>query len=133
LLAENRQALLLGRVRAGLMGASLSGDSAPPLLTARQVLEIGTLGGANVLGRTDIGSLESGKCADIIGFNLNTLDYSGALHDPVAAILFCNPRPVDLNMVHGKMIVRDGQLLTIDLEKQVRDHNKAADRLLEKN
>ena len=131
LLAENRQALLLGRVRAGLMGASLSGESAPPLLTARQVLEMGTLGGASVLGRSDIGSLEPGKCADIIGFDLNTLDYAGALHDPAAAILFCNPRPVDLNMVHGRMIVRDGQLLTINLEKQVFEHNKAATRLLQ--
>ena len=131
LLAEARQALLLGRVRAGLMGASLSGDDAPPLLSARLVLELATLGGARVLGRTDIGSLEPGKCADLIGFDLNNLDYSGALHDPAAAVLFCNPRQVDLNMVHGNLIVSDGELQTLDIEAHVVKHNQAAAELLQ--
>ncbi len=85
LLAEVRQAMLLARLRAGLLGASLSSGEAPPLITARQVLELGTRGGAAVLGRTDIGSLEAGKCADFFAINLNRLDYAGALHDPLAA------------------------------------------------
>ena len=71
-------------------------------MTARQALELATRGGAAVLGRTDIGSLEAGKCADLIAFNLNRLDYAGALHDPVAALVFCAPQPVDWNIVHGQ-------------------------------
>jgi len=129
LLAEARLAMLLARVRAGVEGASLSG-SAAPILTARQALEIATIGGAAVLGRTDIGSLEPGKCADFIAINLNRPDYAGALHDPLAAILFCNPVGVDYNVVGGKFIVKGGQLQTLDLPKHVQKHNQAAARLV---
>jgi cytosine/adenosine deaminase-related metal-dependent hydrolase len=91
MLEEARQAMLLARLGAGLKGASLSTEAARPLLTARQALETATLGGASVLGRTDIGSLEKGKCADFIAINLGKLGYAGALHDPVAALVFCSP------------------------------------------
>ena len=121
--------MLLARVR-GIEGASLSG-STKPILTARQALEIATLGGASVLGRDDIGSLETGKCADFIAINLNRLDYAGALHDPLAAAMFCNPVGVDFNVVHGKFVVRDGELVTLDLPKQIEKHNQAAKRLVE--
>jgi cytosine/adenosine deaminase-related metal-dependent hydrolase len=130
LLAEARQALLLARVRAGVEGASLSGSDAP-ILTARQALEIATIGGAAVLGRKDIGSLEPGKCADFVAINLNRLDYAGALHDPLAAILFCNPVGVDYNVVGGKFIIKEGQLQTLDLPKHITKHNQAAARLME--
>ena len=130
LLAEARQALLLARVRAGVEGASLSGSEAP-ILTARQALEMATVGGAAVLGRSDIGSLEPGKCADFIAINLNRLDYAGALHDPLAAILFCNPVSMDYNVVGGKFIVKEGHLQTLDLPNHIRKHNQAAARLLE--
>ncbi len=130
LLAEARQAMLLARVRAGAAGASLSGSSTP-ILSARQALEMATIGGAAVLGREDIGSLEVGKCADFIAINLNRLDYAGALHDPLAAILFCHPAGVDYNMVAGKFVVKQGQLTTLDLPAHVRRHNQAAARLME--
>ncbi len=130
MLAEARQALLLARLRSGLLGASLSGTDAPPLLTARQTLELATRGGAAVLGRSDIGELSPGKCADWIAFNLNHLDYAGALHDPVAALVFCAPLHVDYSMVGGQLVVREGQLTTLDVEKLVDQHNRAARRLL---
>jgi len=130
LLAEARQAMLLARVRAGVEGASLSGSEAP-ILTARSTLEMATIGGAAVLGRTDIGSLEPGKCADFVAFDLNKLDFAGALHDPLAAPLFCNPVNVDVNVVGGKYIVKDGKLQTLDLETHIEKHNQAAARLLE--
>jgi cytosine/adenosine deaminase-related metal-dependent hydrolase len=130
LLAEARQAMLLARLRAGLEGASLSTQDAPPLLTARQALEIATRGGADVLGRSDIGSLAVGKCADFFAIDLNRLDYAGALHDPVAALVFCAPQRVDLNVVHGRLIVENGQLLTVDLAKLIGKHNQAARRLV---
>lgn len=131
LLAEARQALLLARLRAGLLGASLSGNDAPALLTAREALELATRGGAAVLGRSDIGSLEPGKCADFFSINLNKLGYAGALHDPVAAVLFCAPQNVDYNVVNGKIIVKDGQLCTVDVPHLVERHNAAAHRLLQ--
>jgi Cytosine deaminase and related metal-dependent hydrolases len=130
LLAEARQAMLLARLRAGLEGASLSTQDAPPLLTARQALEMATRGGADVLGRSDIGSLAVGKCADFFAIDLNRLDYAGALHDPVAAVVFCTPQRVDLNVVHGRLIVENGQLLTVDLAKLIGKHNQAARRLV---
>ena len=83
-----------------------------------------------MLGRSDIGSLEVGKCADFIAINLNRLDYAGALHDPLAALVFCQSRNVDWNVVGGRVIVKDGQLQTIDLPRHVQKHNAAAARLL---
>ncbi|MFQ5617191.1 MAG: 8-oxoguanine deaminase [Anaerolineales bacterium] len=126
ILAETRQAMLLARLDAGLRGASLSVDDAPPLMTARQALELGTRGGAAVLGRGDIGSLEPGKCADFFAIDLNRLDYAGAWHDPLAAVVFCNPAGVDYTVVGGKFVVKAGQLLTVDLRKLVEKHNRAA-------
>lgn len=130
MLGEARQAMLLARLGAGIKGASLSGTDAPPLLTARQALEIATRGGASVLGRQDIGSLESGKCADFFAINLNRLDYAGALHDPVAAALFCAPQRVDWCVVNGKVIVKEGQITTLDLPMHIEKHNRAARRLV---
>ncbi len=122
--------MLLARLRAGLQGASLSDENSQQLFTARQSFEIATRGGAAVLGRDDIGSLETGKCADFFAINLNHLDYAGALHDPVAAILFCQPRIVDWNFVNGKAIVKNGNLVSLELGKLIENHNRAAKRLL---
>ncbi len=130
LLGEARQAMLLARLNAGLGGASRSGDDAPPLMSARQALEIATRGGAAVLGRDDIGSLAVGKCADLFAINVNRLDYAGALHDPVAAALFCAPQTVDFSIVGGNLIVNQGTLVTIDIPGLVGRHNQAAKRLL---
>ncbi len=130
LLAEARMAMLLARLNAGLQGASLSTTSAE-IFSVRQALELATRGGAAVLGRKDIGSLEAGKCADFIAINLNRLDYAGALHDAVAAILLCQPRGVDFNYVHGKGVVKNGVLSGLNLEAHIRLHNRAAARLFE--
>jgi cytosine/adenosine deaminase-related metal-dependent hydrolase len=120
----------MARLRAALGGASLSTGDTPPIMTARQVLELATRGGAAVLGRSDLGSLEPGKCADFFALNLNRLDYAGALHDPVAAVVFCAPQHVDYTVVGGKYIVKEGQLATVDLTKLIEQHNQAAKRLV---
>lgn len=130
MLAEARQAMLLARLRAGLQGASLSGEDAPPLMSARQALEVATLGGAAVLGRQDIGALEAGKCADFVAINLNRLEFSGALHDPLAALVFCSPVRVDYTVIGGRFVVRQGQLVTVDERRLVEKHNLAARRLV---
>ncbi len=120
LLAEVRQTLLLQRV----MGN-------PHAMTAREALEIATLGGAAVLGRDDIGSLAPGMAADIIAFDLNNITYAGgAVHDPVAALVFCQPTGVDLAVVNGRVLVEDGVPRHIDLPVLVERHNRAARALI---
>ncbi len=130
LLAEVRQAMLLARLKAALGGASQSGGKTPPLMSARQALEVGTLGGAAVLGRSDIGSLEPGKCADFFALRMDHLSFAGGLHDPVAAAIFCAPQQADITVVGGKLIVQDGNLLTVDVPKLIDQHNKASIRLM---
>ena len=130
MLGESRQALLAARVRAGMLGASLSGEGAPLLLTARQALEVATRGSAAVLGRSDLGSLAPGKCADFFAINLQRLEYTGALHDPVAAVVFCAPVKADYTVVGGKFVVKAGELVTLDLPRQIEAHNQAAWRLV---
>jgi len=130
LLEEVRQTMLVSRVRAGLAGASRSEEGALPLMSARRALEIATRGSANVLGRNDIGSLEPGKCGDFFAINLNRLEYTGALHDPVAAVVFCAPILVDYNVVAGKLIVKESQLVTVDLPLLIEEHNQRAKSLV---
>ncbi len=130
LLAEVRQALLLSRINSGIQGASRSAPDAPPLMTARQALSIATRGGAAVLGRSDIGSLEVGKCADFFAINLNNIDYTGALIDPLAAVVFCNSRRADWTVVNGKVIVENGEFLPLDLPEHIKKHNSASRRLI---
>jgi cytosine/adenosine deaminase-related metal-dependent hydrolase len=115
MLAEARQAMLLQRV---------GGD--PRALTARQSLELGTLGGARVLGRDDIGALEKDKSADFIAVKLDRLDFAGALHDPVAALVFCMPPRVDLSVINGRVVVEDGELTTMELAPVIERHNRIA-------
>jgi len=137
LLAEARMALLLQRVSGSLpplypppMGGEERGE--PAGLSAEEALWLATVGGARVLGRDDVGQLAPGKAADFIGFHLNRLDYAGALHDPLAALVFCNPRGVDLSVINGRVVVEDGRLLTVDLGPVIERHNRIARELVRK-
>jgi len=125
MLGEARQAMLLARLDAA---PSLSGGD---LLTARAALRIATRGGATVLGRSDLGSLESGKAADFVAFSLDKLEYAGAQSDPVAALLFAAPTRVDHSYVHGEPVVVNGTLVTLDVEEAVQEHNRLAKALLD--
>jgi cytosine/adenosine deaminase-related metal-dependent hydrolase len=129
LLAEVRNAMLVSRVKEGITGYSLSNDPNRKLMTAREALYLGTRGGAAVLGRKDLGSLEIGKCADFFAVNLNRIEFSG-MHDPVSAIVFGQPVRVDYTVVNGRFVVKEGQLVTVDECKLIEQHNKAAKRLL---
>jgi len=122
LLQEVRQAFLLARLRLGLQ-SPLGTPPAAAWMTARQALELATLGGAAVLGRDDIGCLAVGRCADFFSLSLSSVAYAGALHDPVAAVVFCAPQPAVHTVVHGRLIVEGGQLTTIDLPAVVARHN----------
>lgn len=123
LLAEARLALLLSRV-GGAIAPEI--DAGEGLLSAREALEMATLGGAAVLGRSELGALAVGKCADFIGIDLNQAPYAGSLHDPAAAVVLCAPSQVAFNYVHGQAVVRDGHLTGVDLGRLVEDHNRAA-------
>ena len=129
LLAEVRTALLVARVKEGITGYSLSNEPHRTLMTAREALALGTRGGAAVLGRKDVGSLERGKCADFCAINLNRLGFSG-MHDPVAAMVFGQPVNVDYTVVAGRFIVKEGHLVTVDAHQVAEKHHKAAKRLL---
>lgn len=132
LLGEVRQALYLSRLKEGITGYSLSNDPERKLMTAREALWLGTRGGAAVLGRTDIGSLEAGKCADFFAIDLNTIDLAGgAVHDPVSAVVFCQPKNVDHTVVGGKFVIKNKVLQTLDINKLIQKHNAAAKRLLQ--
>jgi len=117
LLNEARMAMLLQRVKHG-----------PTALSGRDVLEMATLGGAAVLGRADIGALTPGKAADLIAINVDRLEYSGA-GDHAAAVVFCGPVGVDLSIVDGRVIVEDGELVTLDVGSVVAKHAELADSL----
>jgi len=120
LLGEARQAMLLARVAYG-----------PAAMSARQSLELATLGGARVLGRDDIGALAPGMSADVVAFSLDGLAMAGAaVHDPVAALLFCAPQNVSHSIINGRPVVSDGQLLPIELPVLVEQHNALARRLV---
>jgi cytosine/adenosine deaminase-related metal-dependent hydrolase len=122
LLAEARQSLLLQRVLGN-----------PAAMTAREAIELATLGGAAVLGRDDIGALAPGMAADIIGFNLNVPTFAGAaVHDPLAALIFCQPQNVDFALVNGRILVEAGQVRHLEPALIVEKHNNAARGLLQR-
>lgn len=121
MLGEARQALLLQRVGYG-----------PAAMTAREALEIATLGGARVLNRDDIGTLAPGMSADIVAFDMREVGYAGASHDPVAALVFCTPGKVATSIINGKVVVRDGQLLPVDLPTVLERHRDLAKSLYQR-
>jgi len=119
LLGEARQAMLLARVGHG-----------PAAMSARQALELATRGGAKVLNRDDIGALAPGMSADLVAFATGGLDLAGAaVHDPVAALVFCTPQTVRHSIINGKPVVTDGHLLPLDLPPLVAEHNRLARQL----
>ncbi len=116
MLAEARQALLLQRVTKGAAA-----------LTVEETLEMATLGGARVLGRDDLGSLQPGKAADFVGVTLDRLEFAGAAcHNPVATLLMCTPPTVDLSVINGRIVVEGGQIPKLDMKRIVARQNEIA-------
>ena len=114
---EVKQALLVARGRGG-----------PRALTARDALRLGTRGGAAVLGRDDIGSLEPGKRADFAVWRTDGLELGGA-DDAVAGLVFAGPHRVDRLVVGGEDVVREGRLVRADEAEIAREHRVQARRL----
>lgn len=121
LLNEARMAMLMQR----------AGTLDPGVMSARESLELATLGGARVLGRDDIGALKPGMAADFVAFDMHALPFAGALHDPVAALLFCTSVNVAYSVINGKVVARDGHLTTLELEPLIERHNAIAKALVD--
>ncbi len=124
MLGEARQAMLLQRV--GWPGFESSADR----FSAREALELATIGGADILGRADLGSLEEGKAADCVAFRIDDLAHAGAQMDPVASLLTCAPTNVWLSVINGKVVVKEGEVMNVDVNLLVIQHNEISKKLV---
>ena len=119
MLGEARQTMLLQRVMA-------EADT----MSAREALKLATLGGAEVLGRTDIGRLEVGMAADFVAFRIDDLAHAGGQLDLLASLLTCAPQQVYHSVINGKVVVDSGELLSTDLAELTEKHNAISYRML---
>ncbi|NDK89927.1 8-oxoguanine deaminase [Gordonia desulfuricans] len=121
LLEEAHQAVLMARARGG-----------PTALTTRTALELATIGGARVLGRADeVGSIEVGKLADLVLWDLTGLGHAD-ITDPVAALVLGSIPPIRGSWVNGERIVAHNELITVDTDVVARDCAAEHRRLLAK-
>ena len=132
---EARQAMLLARLRKSLEGPQVNADgktifgcdTAPMEMTARDALRLATRGGAEVLGRKDIGQLTAGYCADMALFDLRSLSFAGgAVHDAIGSLMLCASAPAAYTVVNGKVVVSEGQLTRVELGRVIERHNNFA-------
>jgi cytosine/adenosine deaminase-related metal-dependent hydrolase len=124
--ASNERGDLLGEVKQALLVARGRGGGAA--LTPREALRLGTRGGADLLRRPDIGSLEPGKRADIAVWRTDTLEFGGA-DDLVANLVLSAPHRVDTLLVGGRAVVRGGALVNADEQEIAAEHRKQARRM----
>jgi 8-oxoguanine deaminase len=130
LLNEARQAMLLARVRRSLEPNGC--DLGPQEMTPRDAIRLATRGGAEVLGRQDIGQIAPGYCADLALYRTDTLAMAGAaVHDPVGALVLCSSSQADVTVVHGEVLVREGRLVRMEIEPLIERHNALAQTLVE--
>jgi cytosine/adenosine deaminase-related metal-dependent hydrolase len=119
MLNEARQSMLLQRVNQG-------GNA----MNAREALHMATAGGASVLNRNDIGILAPGYAADIAAFDRRTIDFAGSDWDPVASLIFCGPVKTNYTIINGKIVVAEGQLTTMDMNKMLSEHQRLSHHLM---
>jgi len=126
--ASNDSGHLLNEARLAMLLQRAGGD--PAGLSAREALEISTVGGASVLGRDDVGSIAPNMAADLAAYRLDHVAFAGALTDPIAALVFCQSVAADLVVINGKPVVQDGQLKTLELPLLIEKHNKLSRQLI---
>jgi len=119
MLNEARQAMLLQRVMR-------TADT----MTAREALHMATAGGASVLNRDDIGKLMVGYSADIAAFDRRTIDFAGSDWDPVASLLLCGPVKTNYTIINGRLVVSEGQLTTMPLDRILQNHRRLSHGLM---
>lgn len=127
--ASNDGSHMLNEVRQAMLLQRVTGDSAA--MTALEALRLATRGGAEVLGRDDVGHLAPEMAADFIGYRLDQLAFAGgAIHDALAALVFCQPVNVDLSVINGRLRVQNGDLVDVDLPDLIQRHNTLARQLV---
>jgi 8-oxoguanine deaminase len=127
LLGEARLAMQLQRV--GWPGF----ESSASRFTAREALELATLGGARVLQQEGfIGSLEVGKAADFVAYRVDDLEHAGGRGDPASSLVTCQPTNVWLSVINGKKVVEEGQFLPFELEPVIAAHNRISLEMIDK-
>ncbi len=121
MLMELRNAMLLSRLR-----------EQDKWLTAEDVFYMGTRGGSDVLNRTDIGQISEGKQADLNLMSMDKVEYSGALHDPLAALIFSvSMQPFDYVIVNGEVVVREGKVPHVDEKALIKQHQDLSEKVVE--
>ncbi len=121
MLMELRNAMLISRLR-----------EPEYWLNTEEILWMATMGGAKTLGRDDIGQIQPGKCADITMINIDRLEYSGAQHDPAAAIIFnVALSPVNYSIINGKVVVEKGKIIGLNEHNMVKTHQQISTRLVQ--
>ncbi|MEN9550353.1 MAG: hypothetical protein RI896_294 [Pseudomonadota bacterium] len=132
---EARQAMQMARLRKSIEGPQVNAegktifgcDTAPMEMTARDALRLATRGGAEVLGRKDIGQLTAGYCADMALFDLRSLSFAGgAVHDAIGSLMLCSSAPAAYTVVNGQVVVSEGQLTRVELGRVIERHNNFA-------
>lgn len=126
MLGEARQAMLLQRV--GWPGFESRADR----FTAREALELATLGGAAVLRRDDIAVLAPGYAADLVAFRVDDLAHAGGQSDPVASLVTCAPAQAWLSVINGRVVVEDGRFLPFELEPVIERHNQLSQEMMQR-
>ncbi len=128
--ASNDTSDMLGEMRNCLLVHLLA--HGPESITAEDIVRMATRGGADILGRDEIGSIEAGKAADIVLIDMNRLGYAGAQSDPVAALLYAGfDHRVDYTIVNGEVVVDGGRLVNGDEREIAREAADISFRMLE--
>ncbi len=121
MIAELKATFLMHRLIYGISGMS-----------TEEVLSMATNGGRDVLNQPEIGSIEEGKAADMFLINTKRLGFAGGLSDSVSALVTSgDSQIVDITIVNGKIVVRDGRLVTIDEKKLIEKANKISQKMIE--
>ena len=135
--SANTSGQMLGELREALLLAHSAGPDARESTGGQDRLDVGPrcsgnghAGWQQGAGRDDIGVLEPGKRADFFALDLSNVDFSGALHDPVAAVVLCSPQKADFTVIEGRVVVRKGRLTTVDLPRVIEKHNRLARRIV---
>lgn len=127
--ASNDGSNLLEEMRVAYLLHRLTKSNEAP--TGYDILKMATVGGAEILGRNDIGSLEEGKCADMFMINRNRLELVGCCFDPKCVLSTVGVRgAVDYTIVNGKITVENGRIVTLDEENLSYEANLASQQLI---
>jgi cytosine/adenosine deaminase-related metal-dependent hydrolase len=129
--ASNDSGHLLNEARTAMLLQRINGDPDPSRMSAREALELATLGGASVLGRDDIGVIATDMAADLVAYRIDQPAFAGAQHDLVAALVLCQSVNLDYSVINGQVVVREGNLETLDLPELVETHNRHSRALID--